>query len=209
MFRFDDRGLIPAVVQDAGTGRVLTLAYMNREALERTLRGPDVWFYSRSRAELWHKGETSGNYLKVDEVVPDCDGDAVLVKVNPTGPACHTGEESCFYSPAASEGTLEQPDAMTQAIGPGVLAELYAVIEDRRRQRPEGSYTTRLFEEGVPRIAQKVVEEAGEVAIAALTKPQEELASELSDALYHALVLLSATGVSPDAVWTELQRRRG
>ena len=99
MVKFDDRGLIPALVQDASTGDVLTLAYMNEEALRRSLAGPDVWFYSRSRAELWHKGETSGNYLKVKEIIADCDADAVLVKVEPTGPACHTGKESCFESP--------------------------------------------------------------------------------------------------------------
>ena len=206
MVKFDDRGLIPAVVQDASTGEVLTLAYMNEEALRRTLAGPDVWFYSRSRAELWHKGETSGNYLRVKQVLTDCDSDAVVVKVEPTGPACHTGSTSCF------DVRLDGPEAVTdveQRAGPGVLAELFDVIEQRRRDRPEGSYTTRLFDEGAPRIAQKVAEESGEVVIAALTGSAQDTAGEASDLLYHLLVLLSATDVPIDEVWEQLQERRG
>ena len=206
MVKFDDRGLIPAVVQDASTGAVLTLAFMNEEALRRTLAGPDVWFYSRSRAELWHKGETSGNYLKVKEVITDCDADAVLVKVEPTGPACHTGSESCFCS------SLDSPDALEDAVqsaGPGVLVELMDIIEQRKRDRPEGSYTTRLFDEGTPRIAQKVAEESGEVVIAALTGSKQETAAEASDLLYHLLVLLSARDVPLEEVWEQLRERRG
>ena len=206
MVKFDDRGLVPAVIQDASTGAVLTLAFMNEEALRRTLAGPDVWFYSRSRAELWHKGETSGNYLKVKEVITDCDADAVLVKVEPTGPACHTGCDSCFSSPLDGPYALED---IEEAAGPGVLAELMDVIEQRKRERPEGSYTTRLFDEGKPRIAQKVAEESGEVVIAALTGSQQETAAEASDLLYHLLVLLSASDVPLEEVWEQLRQRRG
>jgi len=210
MVRFDDRGLMPAIVQDADSGRVLTLAYMDREALKRTLKGPDVWFYSRSRRELWHKGETSGNYLKVKAAALDCDGDAIVVQVDPTGPACHTGQESCFFNEIPRAGTerSDVPEA-EYGTGPGVLAELSDVIEDRRRAPVEGSYTASLFEGGVERVAQKVVEEAGEVAIAAVTpEAAGRLAPEVADLLYHALVLLSAAGVSPDAVWDELRARR-
>jgi phosphoribosyl-ATP pyrophosphohydrolase/phosphoribosyl-AMP cyclohydrolase len=204
MVKFDDRGLVPAVVQDASSGRVLTLAYMNEEALRRTIAGPDVWFYSRSRKGLWHKGETSGSYLKVREVAADCDSDAVLVKAISTGPACHTGAESCFHN--AVEGAAA-PGAVEQAAGPGVLADLSAVIAERRASPPAGSYSAKLFAEGAPRIAQKVVEEAGETALAAVTDPKR-LASETADLFYHALVLLEAAGVSPNDVWRELQSRR-
>ena len=210
MVLFNDRGLIPAIVQDVDTGRVLTLAYMNKEALTRTLKGPDVWFYSRSRGELWHKGETSGNYLKVKSAALDCDGDAILVQVKPTGPACHTGRESCFFNEIPHAGTeaSETPEA-EYGTGPGVLAELSDVIEDRRRAPGSGSYTASLFEGGVERVAQKVVEEAGEAAIAAVgPEAAERLSPEVADLFYHALVLLSAAGVSPDAVWAELRARR-
>ena len=201
---------MPAIIQDAHSGRVLTLAYMNEEALKRTLKGPDVWFYSRSRRELWHKGETSGNFLKVRSASLDCDGDAILVQVRPTGPACHTGRESCFFDelprPAGEDPDI--PD-VEFAVGPGVLTELAGVIEDRRGAPESGSYTASLLAGGVERVAQKVVEEAGEAAIAAVgTDSSERLASEVADLLYHTLVLLSAAGVSPDSVWAELRSRR-
>ena len=211
MARFSDRGLIPAIVQDADTGRVLTLAYMNEEALRRTLKGPDVWFYSRSRQELWHKGATSGNYLKVQSAALDCYGNAILVQAKPTGPACHTGNESCFFTKIPDAGTeaSETPEA-EYIDGPGVLTELLDVIEDRRRNPREGSYTGSLLAEGAERVAQKVVEEAGETAIAAVgDRAPERLPQEVADLLYHALVLLSAAGVSPDTVWRELRARRG
>ncbi len=204
--RFDDRGLIPVVVQDASSGAALTLAYMNEEALRRTLEGPDVWFYSRSRGELWHKGETSGNYLKVREVIADCDGDALLVRVEPTGPACHTGGVSCFGEALSGPECLEGSE---EAAGPGVLSELLEVIERRKRERPEGSYTVRLLDEGLSRVAQKVVEEAGETMAAALTEGPERVASEAADLLYHSLVLLAARGVPAEQLWAELRERRG
>ncbi|NQW18990.1 MAG: bifunctional phosphoribosyl-AMP cyclohydrolase/phosphoribosyl-ATP diphosphatase HisIE [Chloroflexi bacterium] len=203
MVKFNDAGLIPAIVQDADTGDVLTLAYMNQEALEKTLEGPDVWFFSRSRNELWHKGETSGNYLKVVSVVEDCDADAMLVKVKPTGPACHTGEQSCFLDDAAPDVSKSE-----SALGPGVLAELGAVIADRKRNPAEGSYTTSLFTDGRERIAQKVIEEAGESAIAALGTNPQRAAEELGDLLYHCLVLMEDAEINPDLVWAELRARR-
>jgi len=203
---FDDRGLIPAIVQDAGDGRVLTLAYMDAEALRLTLEGPTVWFYSRSRQELWHKGETSGNYLKVRSVSLDCDGDAIVVKAEPAGPACHTGETSCFHTDLDSSGLAGAQSV--ERIGPGEIAQLFAVIEDRKANPTEGSYTAELFEDGVDRIAQKVVEEAGETAIAGVRGQHERIASEVADMLYHTLVMMSATDVAPDAVWTELRSRR-
>lgn len=204
---FDDRGLIPAIVQDVRDGRVLTLAYMNAEALRLTVEGPDVWFYSRSRQELWHKGETSGNYLRVRSVTLDCDGDAVVVGVEPVGPACHTGEDSCFHTALGSDDLADAESV--ERLGPGELARLFAVIEDRKSNPIPGSYTAELFKDGVDRIAQKVVEEAGETAIAGVRGNHERIASEVADLLYHTLVLMSATGLSPDAVWSELRSRRG
>ena len=204
---FDDRGLIPAIVQDARDGRVLTLAYMDAEALRRTVGGPDVWFYSRSRQELWHKGETSGNYLRVRSVSLDCDGDAVVVTAEPTGPTCHTGEDSCFHT-ALGADELAQAESV-ERLGPGELARLFAVIQDRKANAPEGSYTAELFRDGVDRIAQKVVEEAGETAIAGVRENPERLSSEIADLLYHTLVLMAANELSPDAVWSELRSRRG
>lgn len=204
---FDDRGLIPAIVQDSVDGQVLMLAYMNSEALRRTVEGPDVWFYSRSRQELWHKGETSGNFLKVKSVSLDCDGDAVVVKAEAVGPACHTGKPSCFHT-QLDLNTLVESES-TERVGPGELAQLFAVIEGRRTNPAEGSYTTELFRDGVDRIAQKVVEEAGESAIAGVRGDPDRIASEIADMLYHTLVLISATELSPDVVWTELRARRG
>jgi phosphoribosyl-ATP pyrophosphohydrolase/phosphoribosyl-AMP cyclohydrolase len=199
--------MIPAIVQDAGDGRVLTLAYMDAEALRRTIEGPDVWFYSRSRQELWHKGETSGNFLKVRSVSLDCDGDAVVVKADPVGPACHTGETSCFHTDLDADAVAQAESV--ERIGPGELAQLFAVIEDRKANPSESSYTSELFRDGVDRIAQKVVEEAGESAIAGVRGNHERIASEVADMLYHTLVLMSATELPPDAVWTELRARRG
>jgi phosphoribosyl-ATP pyrophosphohydrolase/phosphoribosyl-AMP cyclohydrolase len=202
MLKFDDRGLIPAVVQDANTHQVLTLAYMNAEAVHKTLDGPDIWFYSRSRRSLWHKGETSGNFFKVKSVTADCDGDSLLIEVDPAGPACHTGETSCFHD-SDVKGTEAE-----HAAGPGVLSELFDVIEDRRKNPTPGSYTAKLFQEGRDRIAQKVIEEAGETAIAGLRDDRRRLAEEMADLFYNVLVLTSAAGLDPGDVWAELRKRR-
>ena len=202
--KLNEQGLVPAVAQDINTGQVLMLGYMNPGSLKRTMEGIQVWFYSRSREDLWHKGEVSGNYLNLREAYLDCDGDTILLKVEPDGPACHTGETSCFFTP------MEQlpEDYEATEPGPGILDELFAVIKDRQRDLPEGSYTAKLLQEGTGRIAQKVVEEAGETAIAAAQGDQGSLPGEVADLLYHSLVLLAATGVSPQAVWDELRSRQ-
>ncbi|MCL6576220.1 bifunctional phosphoribosyl-AMP cyclohydrolase/phosphoribosyl-ATP diphosphatase HisIE [Kyrpidia sp.] len=208
---FDEKGLIPAVVQDARTGEVLTVAYMNREALERTLVERETWFWSRSRAVLWHKGETSGNTQRVVEVRVDCDGDALLVRVEPAGPACHTGERTCFYrslgEPDEEEGADRSPGGPPQT----VLAELWETIDERYRTRPEGSYTTYLFEQGLDKILKKIGEEATETIVAAKGKTGEpdlaEVRYESADLLYHLMVLWRQVGLQPEEVWGELQGR--
>lgn len=196
--KWDERGLVPAVVQDAATGQVLMLAYMNREALERTLASGRTWFYSRSRGELWPKGETSGNRQEVREVALDCDGDAILVKVDQTGAACHTGERSCFFRRLRGEAGL----------GPELIGELWATFQDRARCPREGSYVSRLLAQGIDRILKKVGEEAGEVIIAAKNGDKNELVWELADLLFHSLLLTFASGLTPQDVLAELARRR-
>jgi phosphoribosyl-AMP cyclohydrolase / phosphoribosyl-ATP pyrophosphohydrolase len=193
--KFDERGLIPAIVQDARTREVLTLAYMNRESLARTLDTRQTWFWSRSRNELWHKGATSGNTQDVVDLVADCDGDAIVVLVNPAGPACHTGARSCFGLDQAED------------IG-ALLSQLYELIETRQGERPEGSYTTYLFDKGLDKILKKVGEESAETIIAAKNDETEPLIAEVSDLIYHLLVLLVQRGVSLDQVRDELVQRR-
>jgi phosphoribosyl-ATP pyrophosphohydrolase/phosphoribosyl-AMP cyclohydrolase len=196
--RFDERGLIPAIVQDAATREVLTLAYMNRESLVRTLETKQTWFWSRSRNELWHKGATSGNTQEVVSLALDCDADAIIVLVKPAGPACHTGAVSCFDT-----GT-QQP-----SLG-ALLDQLYELIQDRERERPSGSYTTYLFEAGLDKILKKVGEESAETIIAAKNDDDARLTAESADLLYHLLVLLVARGVSLTDIAQELaQRRKG
>jgi phosphoribosyl-AMP cyclohydrolase / phosphoribosyl-ATP pyrophosphohydrolase len=202
--KLNEKGLVPAIAQDVNTGQVLMLGYMNPGSLKRTVEGGQVWFYSRSQEDLWHKGEVSGNYLNLREAWVDCDADTILLKVQPDGPTCHTGETSCFFTHMEQ---LPEGYQVTES-GSGVLDELFAIIRDRQREQPEGSYTTKLFQEGVGRIAQKVIEEAGETSIAAVQGDQESLSAEVADLMYHALVLLAASGVKPSSVWEELQKRR-
>jgi phosphoribosyl-ATP pyrophosphohydrolase/phosphoribosyl-AMP cyclohydrolase len=192
--RFDEHGLVPVIVQDAHTREVLTLAYMNRESLARTLQTGQTWFWSRSRNELWHKGATSGNTQNVVALTNDCDNDAIVVLVEPAGPACHTGARSCF------ELDYEDVD--------GLLNKLYEVIESRERERPAGSYTTYLFDKGLDKILKKVGEECAETIIAAKNSDREPFVAEVSDLLYHLLVLLVARGVSLDEIRVELAKRR-
>src|SRR5437588_2799698 len=191
--KFGADGVIPAIIQDARTREVLTVAYMNREALQLTLERSETYFWSRSRQQLWHKGETSGNLQKVVKVSLDCDQDAGLVEVDPRGPACHTGSYSCF----GVEPEVE-----------GILQELYAVIEQRKEQRPEGSYTTYLFNSGLDKILKKVGEEATETIVAAKNVETGRLVSETSDLIYHLLVLLVERGVTLDEITQELKQRR-
>ncbi|HYK21446.1 MAG TPA: bifunctional phosphoribosyl-AMP cyclohydrolase/phosphoribosyl-ATP diphosphatase HisIE [Pyrinomonadaceae bacterium] len=197
--RFDQRGLIPAIVQHAQTREVLTLAYMNRESLSKTIETGETWFWSRSRNELWHKGETSGNTQRVVNLVLDCDRDAIVVLIDPAGPACHTGAASCFDT-----ATIES----SSEIDP-LIEQLYQLIESRQRERPAGSYTTYLFEAGLDKILKKLGEESAETIIAAKNDVNEPLVSEVSDLIYHLLVLLVARGVTLDAIAAELKRRRG
>jgi phosphoribosyl-ATP pyrophosphohydrolase/phosphoribosyl-AMP cyclohydrolase len=176
--------LRPAIVQDAATGRVLMLAWMNDEAEQRTRETGEAWFWSRSREELWHKGAMSGNTLAVEELRDDCDGDALLLRVSAAGPACHTNSVSCF------------------------APWLWRVVAERAKERPQGSYTTQLLDAGVAACARKVGEEGVEVAVAALDESDERLVSEVADLWFHTYVLLAARGLDPSAVEDELARRR-
>jgi phosphoribosyl-ATP pyrophosphohydrolase/phosphoribosyl-AMP cyclohydrolase len=196
--RFDENGLVPVVAQDAQTGEVLTLAYASREAVEKTLQTNEAHYYSRSRDELWRKGETSGNTQRVVEVRLDCDGDALLYRVDPAGPACHTGERSCFFK--SLMGSAEETPDLGRT-----LTRLAGTINERRREMPQGSYTTKLFSRGVGYTAQKVGEEAVEVVVAALEG--ERLAEETADLLYHLLVLLEERSVRTEEVARVLDER--
>jgi phosphoribosyl-ATP pyrophosphohydrolase/phosphoribosyl-AMP cyclohydrolase len=201
---WDGRGLLPVIVQDAATGAVLTLAYANREALEKTLGERSTWLFSRSRNELWHKGATSGNTQEVVSVRYDCDADALLYRVVPHGPACHTGAASCFSNDllAAPEGSDANASSFERSI-----AHLRTTIASRRGASPESSYTAKLLTDGVDRIGKKIGEEATEVVIAAKNGDAREIAWEVADLFYHTLVLLEERGVSLDAVGAELLRR--
>ncbi len=202
--KWDERGLVPAIVQDAHTGQVLMLAYMNAEALARTFETGESWFWSRSRGELWHKGATSGNRQKVREVRYDCDADTLLLHVEPVGPACHTGHQTCFY-----RRLPDMTEIAEAAPARGAIAHLEAVIRDRKENPRPDSYTCKLFNDGLPRILKKVGEEAVEVIIAAQSETAERLVSELADLFYHALVLLTARGLSWADVEVQLARRFG
>ncbi|MFL5382447.1 MAG: bifunctional phosphoribosyl-AMP cyclohydrolase/phosphoribosyl-ATP diphosphatase HisIE [Longimicrobiaceae bacterium] len=201
--KLDDRSLVPVVAQDARTGEVLMLAWANAEALRRTAETGRATYWSRSRAELWTKGETSGNAQAVEEVRVDCDGDAVLYRVRQTGPACHTGARSCFFR-AVEGGELREGDDPRP-----VLARIEETIAAREAERPEGSYTTYLFAQGVDKVLKKVGEEAAETIIAAKNEGTEQLRAESADLVYHLMVLWRAKGLSLDELWAELDRRFG
>jgi len=192
---FDERGLVPAIVQDAATGAVLMLAYMDREALDATLRTREVHFHSRSRGRLWKKGETSGNVLHIVDIALDCDADALLVKAHPAGPTCHTGAATCF-SPQ-SDMDLGR-----------FLTELAATLIERKRDLPAGSYSAELFRGGTEAIAAKLVEEATETAAALRGEGRARTISELTDLLYVMLVLATDIGASPDEIRTSLEAKR-
>src|SRR5690625_4954971 len=195
---YDENGLIPAVVQDSVTGKVLMLAYMNEEALQKTLETKETWFYSRSRKEHWNKGATSGNRQQVKSISLDCDQDALLIEVIPKGPACHTGEESCFYQSVYAEDDTKRD----------IIHELREEIRHRKENPIEGSYTAYLFREGLDKILKKVGEEASEVIIGAKNKDKKELTSELADLTYHTLVLMEESQVSIEDIKKELLKRR-
>ena len=194
--KFDEKGLIPAIVVDDETGKVLTLAYMNRESLQISMEKKLTCFWSRSRQELWLKGETSGNYQHIVSITADCDGDALEVRVKKDGPACHTGEESCFHNPVLGEQTEKFK-----------LEGLYQLLQSRKKELPEGSYTTYLFQKGLDKILKKVGEESTEVIIAGKAEDKAETVYEIADLAYHVLVLMVQMGISVEDIRAELASR--
>ena len=194
--KFDEKGLIPAVVVDDETGKVLTLAYMNRESLAISMEKKLTCFWSRSRQELWLKGETSGNYQHIVSITADCDGDALEVRVKKDGPACHTGAESCFHNPVLGEQTEKFK-----------LEGLYQLLLSRKKELPEGSYTTYLFQKGLDKILKKVGEESTEVIIAGKAEDKAETIYEIADLAYHVLVLMVQLGISVEDIRKELASR--
>ena len=194
--KFDEKGLIPAIVVDDETGKVLTLAYMNRESLEISMEKKLTCFFSRSRQELWLKGETSGNYQHIASITADCDCDALEVRVKKDGPACHTGAESCFHNPVLGE-----------KVDKFQLEGLYQLLQSRKKELPEGSYTTYLFQKGLDKILKKVGEESTEVIIAGKAEDKAEPIYEIADLAYHVLVLMVQMGISVEDIRTELASR--
>ncbi|HZE71151.1 MAG TPA: bifunctional phosphoribosyl-AMP cyclohydrolase/phosphoribosyl-ATP diphosphatase HisIE [Pyrinomonadaceae bacterium] len=203
--KFDEHGLVPAIVQDANTLQVLTLAYMNAESLNRTIATSETWFWSRSRSSLWHKGETSGNKQRVIDVSIDCDHDAIRILVVPEGPACHTGAQSCFHN-ELQDAPVNNNRKDQAALG-DVLSDLYRLVQSRERERPSGSYTTYLFDQGLDKILKKVGEESAETIIAAKNEDLGALARETADLLYHLIVLLVERGLPLGEVRDELVSR--
>ena len=203
--KFDESGLIPAIVQDKNTKEVLMVAYMNEETLKTTLETKKATFWSRSRQEVWVKGATSGNYLNVEEVRVDCDQDALVILVTPEGPACHTGERSCFYRKIEDGALVEDKKDADAAY---VLNELVEVAQDRKANPQPGSYTNYLFDKGEDKILKKVGEEAAEVVIAGKNKSVDEISYETADLLYHLSVMLVDNGMTWQDVYRELEKRR-
>ncbi len=195
--KFDEKGLIPAIVVDAKSKKVLTLAYMNAESLAITLEEKRTCFFSRSRQKLWRKGETSGNYQTVLSITADCDKDALVVEVEKAGPACHTGADSCFFNSVYGE----------EGEGKFQLETLYDLLMQRKREMPQGSYTTYLFEKGLDKILKKVGEESTEVIIAGKAEDKKETVYEIADLAYHVLVLMAQTGITVEDIRTELASR--
>ncbi len=195
--KFDENGLIPAVVVDAVSKKVLTVAYMNRESLAQSMEKGLTCFWSRSRQELWLKGETSGNYQHIVSITADCDNDSLVVVVEKDGPACHTGSDSCFTKPVWQSGERQEFS----------LQGLYDLLVGRKNDRPEGSYTTYLFDKGIDKILKKVGEECTEVIIAAKADDKKETVYELADLAYHAMVLMVQMGISVEDVHRELASR--
>jgi len=203
--RFGPDGLVPVIAQESRSGDVLMVAYADREALQRTLSTGFAHYYSRSRKALWRKGETSGHEQRVAEIRLDCDGDALLFRVEQTGPACHTGTRTCFSSRIGPPGAQAvQPD---EDPGGHLLSRLAATIAARAAHRPEGSYTAELLDRGIPAASQKVGEEAVELVVAANAEDASRVVAESADLVYHLLVLLQARGITLDAVWRELEQR--
>lgn len=201
--KFDEKGLIPAVVQDADTKEVLMVAYMNAESYQKSVETGHATFWSRSRKELWEKGATSGNYLNIQEIRVDCDEDCLLVLAKPEGPACHTGNRSCFYRKAEGDSLTE----VTEDSG-DILSHLIAVAQDRKKNPQPGSYTNYLFEKGPDKILKKVGEEACEVVIAGKNQAKDEISYETADLLYHLTVMLVDNDMTWNDIFEELEKRR-
>jgi len=202
MIKFDENGLIPVIAQDYKTNQVLMQAYMNYESLQQTIKTKKAVYYSRSRQKLWVKGEESGHFQYVKEIFMDCDGDCILLKVEQIGAACHTNNFSCFFR------DLDGNEKKSNLPSPNILHEIYDVISDRLENPKEGSYTNYLFDKGIDKICKKVGEEAAEVIIAAKNRSAKEITYEAADLIFHLLVLLKQTGVKPEDVFLELQKRR-
>lgn len=205
--KFDEQGLIPAVVQDWRDGSVLMLGYMNSESLKKTLETKSVHFWSRSRNKLWEKGETSGHKLILKDCFVDCDGDTLLVKAEPVGPTCHTGEKACFFTRLQLDGKPE-PHKTPDAFG-GILERLYQTVQGRKRSPKPDSYVSSLLQGGADKVLKKVVEEAGEVVLAAKGGKKEEIIYETADLLFHTLVALGYHDIKPEEVYQELAGRFG
>jgi phosphoribosyl-ATP pyrophosphohydrolase/phosphoribosyl-AMP cyclohydrolase len=205
--KFDEKGLIPVIVQDAESGQVLMFAYANKESLEMTISTKRTHFWSRSRKKLWAKGEESGNVQGVKEIFLDCDKDAVLVLVNQKGVACHTGKRTCFFE--TIDGREEDAPAFGTSRTGKTLEEVYGVIEDRKRNPREDSYVSGLFKSGLDRILKKVGEEAGETIIAAKNENRREIIYEMADLWFHSMVSLAHFGITPEDIYEELGRRFG
>jgi phosphoribosyl-ATP pyrophosphohydrolase/phosphoribosyl-AMP cyclohydrolase len=206
--KFDEQGLIPAIIQDWRDGSILMLAYMNAEAVQKTLEKKSVHFWSRWRNRLWEKGETSGHKLLLKDIFVDCDGDTILVKAEPLGPSCHTNEKTCFFMRLQDNGTVNERKT-TDAFGGGILDRLYRVIEDRKANPSAESYTAKLLASGTDTVLKKVLEEAGEVVLAAKGGKKEEIVYEMADLLFHALVVLGFYDITPEAIYKELAARFG
>ncbi|MCU6712376.1 bifunctional phosphoribosyl-AMP cyclohydrolase/phosphoribosyl-ATP diphosphatase HisIE [Paenibacillus sp. J5C_2022] len=208
--KWNAEGLAPAVVQDAVSKEVLMLAYMNKESLQKSIETGYTWFWSRSRGELWNKGATSGNLQRIETMAYDCDADALLLRVRQQGPACHTGRYSCFYQGVELPGAEAREEAQrTEGERFEIIGELERIIAERYAERPEGAYTTYLFEKGVDKILKKVGEEAAEVIIAAKNGDNEELRNEAGDLLFHLMVLLRERGLPLDEIMAVLKGRFG
>jgi phosphoribosyl-ATP pyrophosphohydrolase/phosphoribosyl-AMP cyclohydrolase len=206
-FKFDEQGLLPAVIQDWLDGSVLMLGYMNQEAITKTLATKTVHFWSRSRKKLWEKGETSGHKLHVKELFIDCDQDTILVKAQTVGPTCHTGERACFFSRLDEQGRIAKQK--TQDAFGGILEGVFRTIQDRRANPLAGSYTTKLFEGGHDKILKKVAEEAGEVLLASKGGKKEEIVYEVADLFFHTVMVLGYHDVALQEIYQELGKRFG
>jgi len=203
--KLNEKGLIPAIIQDAASGKLLMMAWMNLDTLRMTRESGYTHFYSRSRNEVWKKGETSGNTQKVKKIFYDCDADTILIMVDPAGPACHTGKESCFFSEIAPDDSIVEADR--EKADENMLSKVYQVIQQRKRERPKGSYVAELFEKGESTILSKVGEESTELVIACKNRNEEEIVHEAADLWFHTLVAMAQYDVPPEKIFEELKKR--